>query len=39
MHNNPCSGVWKLVASPVDYKYSSAKYYIAGEESEYVIDE
>lgn len=38
IHNNPCSGVWKLVENPVDYKHSSAKYYIAGTESEYVID-
>ncbi len=24
MHNNPCSGVWKLVENPVDYVHSSA---------------
>ena len=28
IHNNRCSGVWKLVENPVDYKHSSAKYYI-----------
>src|SRR5665647_3697448 len=26
IHNNPCSGVWKLVDNPVDYKHSSAKH-------------
>jgi len=39
IHSNPCSGVWKLVNSPIDYKYSSAKHYIAGEKSEYPIDD
>lgn len=38
IHNNPCSGKWKLVENPVDYKHSSAKYYISGIQSEYVID-
>ena len=37
IHNNPCSGVWSLVENPVDYKHSSAKHYITGEESEYSI--
>ena len=35
IHNNPCSGVWSLVKSPVEYKHSSARYYINGEEGEY----
>ncbi len=39
IHNNPCSGVWNLVDSPVDYSHSSAKHYVSGEESEYSIDE
>jgi REP element-mobilizing transposase RayT len=38
IHNNPCSGVWKLVENPVDYKHSSAKQYIDGEEGEYSIE-
>ncbi len=28
VHNNPCSGVWKLVENPVDYVHSSAKFYL-----------
>ena len=40
MQNNPCSGVYKLVDSPVDYPHSSsAKHYIAGEESESIFDD
>jgi hypothetical protein len=38
IHSNPCSGVWGLVENPVDYRYSSAKYYIGGMQSEYAID-
>jgi REP element-mobilizing transposase RayT len=38
IHSNPCSGVWGLVENPVDYRYSSAKYYIGGMQSEYPID-
>ena len=38
IHNNPCSGIWKLVENPTDYKHSSAKQYIAGEEGEYPIE-
>ena len=30
IHNNPCSGVWKLLGSPIDYKQSSASFYITG---------
>ena len=37
MHSNPCKGVWHLVDSPVDYKYSSALYYITGEEGLYPV--
>lgn len=37
MHNNPCSGVWKLVENAVDYIHSSAKYYITGEQGIYLI--
>ncbi len=37
IHNNPCSGVWKLVESPVDYIHSSAKFYATGEQGIYLI--
>lgn len=37
IHNNPCSGVWKLAESPVDYIHSSAKHYATGEQSNYLI--
>ena len=29
-HNNPVKAKWKLAASPEDYKYSSAKFYVKG---------
>jgi REP element-mobilizing transposase RayT len=32
LHNNPCSGVWKLAESPADYIHSSAKYYLTVEQ-------
>ncbi|MBS1920378.1 MAG: hypothetical protein JST17_09000 [Bacteroidetes bacterium] len=32
IHNNPCSGKWSLCSSPDDYPYSSAKFYITGEQ-------
>ena len=38
MHNNPCSGIWKLVENPIDYIHSSAKYYETGEQGIYLID-
>jgi REP element-mobilizing transposase RayT len=39
IHNNPCSGIWKLVENPIDYKHSSAKYYTSGEQGSYFISE
>lgn len=30
IHNNPVQGKWMLSDSPVDYKYSSAKFYETG---------
>lgn len=36
IHNNPCSGKWKLVENPSDYLYSSAPFYILDEENKYV---
>lgn len=37
IHNNPCSGVWKLTENPVDYIHSSAKYYATGEQGVHFI--
>ena len=37
IHNNPCSGIWRLSGSPVDYIQSSAKYYATGEQGVYLI--
>ncbi len=39
IHNNPCSGIWKLAESPVDYIHSSAKYYVTGEQGIYLISD
>jgi len=39
IHNNPCSGVWKLVESPIEYSHSSAKYYLTGGQGFYEIKE
>lgn len=36
MHNNPCSGKWKLVENPSDYLHGSAAFYILDEENKYV---
>ncbi len=33
----PCSGVWNLADSLVDYNHSSAKYYIEGNQGLYSI--
>jgi len=37
MHNNPCTGIWNLVQSPVEYEHSSAKVYITGEQEIYKV--
>lgn len=29
-HNNPCQGKWMLVSNPLQYQYSSARYYENG---------
>ena len=39
IHNNPCTGRWQLATSPTDYIHCSAKHYIAGEESKYIMDD
>lgn len=38
IHDNPCRGKWNLVGSPVEYKHSSAGFYITGEQGVYAID-
>ncbi|MBK7882992.1 MAG: hypothetical protein IPJ81_03645 [Chitinophagaceae bacterium] len=37
MHNNPCTGKWQLVPTPVDYLHSSAAFYITGENKYYPV--
>lgn len=39
MHENPCAGKWNLCASPVEYEHSSARWYSAGEEGIYEVDD
>jgi REP element-mobilizing transposase RayT len=37
MHNNPCSSVWNLAVSPVEYSHSSAKFYGTGMQGVYEV--
>ena len=37
MHNNPCSGRWKLAESIIDYPHSSALFYITRKIGSYPI--
>ena len=37
MHNNPCTGRWQLAANAIEYKHSSAKYYLTGEAGIYPV--
>jgi len=37
IHENPCRGSWSLVAEPAQYKHSSAKFYLTGEQGEYPV--
>lgn len=37
IHNNACTGKWRLVQNPVDYLHSSAKFYLAGEQGIYSV--
>ena len=37
MHENSCKDKWNLAVAPVDYKHSSAKYYITGEQGIYKV--
>ena len=37
MHNNPCSGKWKLAEDISKYEHSSARYYISGKHAAYAV--
>jgi hypothetical protein len=37
MHDNPCKGKWTLATEPVEYKHSSAEYYLTGEQGIYEV--
>ena len=37
IHNNPCSGKWKLAADPLHYLHSSASFYISGKAGIYEV--
>jgi hypothetical protein len=37
IHNNPCSGKWKLAESPELYLHSSALFYLSGKHSSYPV--
>ena len=37
MHNNPCTGVWNLAKSPIDYVHSSAQFYETGKGGIYAV--
>jgi REP element-mobilizing transposase RayT len=37
IHNNPCSGKWKLAESPIHYNHSSAKFYISGKHAAFEV--
>ena len=37
MHNNPCTGRWKLAKDAMAYENSSARYYISGKHAAYEV--
>ena len=37
MHQNPCKGVWNLAINPIEYKHSSARFYLTGEKGAYEV--
>jgi hypothetical protein len=37
MHNNPCTGVWNLAVSPIEYRHSSAVFYCSGKRGVYEV--
>ena len=38
MHNNPCTGKWRLAPTIIDYLHSSARYYITGKHAAYAVE-
>ena len=38
IHINPCKGKWNLCEKPEEYKHSSAKFYLSGEQGFYKVD-
>ena len=37
IHNNPCTGKWRLADSSIHYLHSSASYYIRGRQGDYSV--
>ena len=37
MHNNPLQEKWKLCKSPIEYKFSSAKFYETGTDELFIL--
>lgn len=37
IHNNPCSGKWRLASDITKYEHSSARYYISGKHAAYAV--
>ena len=37
MHNNPLQQKWKLCTSPIEYKFSSAKFYETGIDELFIL--
>jgi REP element-mobilizing transposase RayT len=37
IHNNPCSGKWRLADSPIHYLHSSASFYVSGKQGGYKV--
>ena len=37
IHNNPCSGKWRLASDPLHYPHSSASFYISGKAGIYNV--
>jgi REP element-mobilizing transposase RayT len=37
IHNNPCSGKWRLADSSIHYYHSSASFYISGKKGGYAV--
>ncbi|CAN5779047.1 hypothetical protein BH11BAC3_BH11BAC3_27290 [soil metagenome] len=37
MHNNPCTGKWRLAINSIEYLHSSAKFYLTGKQGMYPV--